>query len=162
MADNLGGLVGAAAVGLGVGAADQVAIDTAYGQKFPGTTSWITGLVAAGLGLTGHFALPQRERGWREVADALMVGGMTVVGQVAAHDADRALNRVANSSGASTPPTSGPTGPLPITTTSSGSGSTSATTGSTSGSTGTTTGSTSTGTTTATYMFAATNYAELP
>jgi len=160
MADNLGGLVGAAAVGLGVGAADQVAIDTAYGQKFPGTTSWITGLAAAALGLTGHFALPQRERGWREVADALMVGGMTVVGQVAAHDADRALNRVAKSSGPSAPPTTGPTGPLPITTTSSSSGSPSTTTGSSS--TGTTTGSSGTGTTTATYMFAATNYAELP
>lgn len=161
MAENVGGLVGAAAVGLGVGAADQVAIDTKFGHKYPGTTEWIVGGLAGALGLVGHFSLPKRSRSWRDAADALMVSGLTLVGQVAAHDADRALNRVASASGTpsgATPPT-GPTGPLPITTsksssTASASGTPNATTPAA------TSAATSTGA--MTYMYAATNYAELP
>ena len=99
MAEDLKGLLAAAGAGAAVGAADQVAIDTAWGQKNAGTTSWIAGSLATALGLAGHFALPKRARGARQLADGLVAGGMTVIGQVGMHDLDRAVDRVAKVSG---------------------------------------------------------------
>ena len=99
MAEDLKGLLAAAGAGAAVGAADQVAIDTAWGIQNPGTTSWIAGSLATALGLAGHLALPKRARGWRELADGLVASGMTVIGQVGMHDLDRAVDRVAKVSG---------------------------------------------------------------
>lgn len=124
MAEDFGGLVAGAGVGLGVGAANQIAVDTAFGQKNPGTTNWIVGSLGAGLGLLGHFALPRRSRALRQASDGLVAAGFAVLGQVAAYDADRAMDRVAKSSGSSTSGNAA----VPITTSSS-SGGTGASTG---------------------------------
>ena len=145
MAEDFGGLVAGAGVGLGVGAANQIAIDTAFGQKNPPTANWLVGGVTAGLGLLGHFTLPRRSRALRQASDGLVAAGFTVLGQVATYDADRAMDRVAKSSGSAN---SSGNGALPITTSSSSGG-----TGASSGN------SASAGALT---YFGSTNYADLP
>ena len=143
MAEDFGGLVAGAGVGLGVGAANQLAVDTAFGQKNPPTANWLVGGVTAGLGLLGHFTLPRRSRALRQASDGLVAAGFAVLGQVATYDADRAMDRVAKSSGSSSA-----SGAVPITTSSS------------SGGAGASTGAaTSAGALT---YFGSTNYADLP
>lgn len=143
MAEDFGCLVAGAGVGLGVGAANQVAVDTAFGQKSPPTANWIVGGIGAGLGVLGHFALPKRSRTLREASDSLVAASFAVLGQVATYDADRAMDRVAKPSGSSSS-----NGAVPITTSSS------------SGGTGASAG-TATSTGALTY-FGSTNYADLP
>ncbi len=123
MAEDFGGLVAGAGVGLGVGAANQIAVDTAFGQKNPPTANWLVGGVTAGLGLLGHFTLPRRSRALRQASDGLVAAGFTVLGQVATYDADRAMDRVAKSSGsASASGSTSGSGAVPITTSSSSGG----------------------------------------
>ena len=140
--DSLGCLAAEAGVGAAVGAANQIAVDTALGQKNPGTTTWLTGGLAAGLGLVGALALPKRARMWRDVADGLAVSGLTLLGQVGTYDLDRALDRVAKPSGGATEQS------LPITLSSSSGGAVSTSNAASSGSTLT--------------YFGSTNYADLP